>query len=245
MKKIVRIGKVKESGILASIFCKIEIKEGKLSISGVIGPKSDGNCYGSCGQIDIEFAHRNSSDNDDRYSKPIQPSEIQFAPGWNTEKWFDFLDIWKRWHLNDMRPGCEHQKDWGKKKLELIDFGWTAQFHKLRNSAADGTLEANQYEKFKEVSAGVMVVATEINRPKWKSPLVEKLLAEGWIEEKKRETKTSGWITETEHPEGVLSKPCPVCGYKYGTSWLREELPQEVVDFLMALPDTDVKPAWV
>jgi len=239
MKKTVRIGHMRGG----NLFCKIEIEKGKLSISGVIGPSRNGNCS-ACGQIDMEFAHRNPADNDDRYSSLTQPTDITFAPGWDTEKWFDFLDIWNRWHLNDMRPSCEHQRDWGKKKLELIDFGWTTKFYKLRESAANGTLTPDEYEIFKEVSAGVMVTTTAIARPKWKSPLVEKLLAEGWIEEKKRETKTSGWVTEAEHPEGVLSKPCPVCGYKYGTNWLREELPKEVVEFLVALPDTDIQPAW-
>lgn len=44
------------------------------------------------------------------------------------------------------------------------------------------------------------------------------------------EKKLSGWVYPTEHPEGVLCKPCPVCGYKYGSAWLREELPQEIID---------------
>lgn len=34
-----------------------------------------------------------------------------------------------------------------------------------------------------------------------------------------------GW-TWTTHP----SEPCPDCGYRLGTAWLREELPQEVID---------------
>lgn len=35
----------------------------------------------------------------------------------------------------------------------------------------------------------------------------------------KTESKSLGWLHEDEHPEGILCKPCPVCGYKYGTSW--------------------------
>ena len=58
------------------------------------------------------------------------------------------LRIWKRWHLNDMHAGCEHQRE----------LGW----------------EKEGYDK---------------------------------------------------HP----SEPCPVCGYKFGTSWNHEELPQEVI----------------
>ena len=33
--------------------------------------------------------------------------------------------------------------------------------------------------------------------------------------------------------------------YKYGTAWLKEELPDSVVSFLASLPDAEKKPAWV
>lgn len=32
------------------------------------------------------------------------------------------------------------------------------------------------------------------------------------------------WEREEEHPRGLLCKPCPVCGYKYGSAWLFEEI---------------------
>lgn len=54
------------------------------------------------------------------------------------------VQLWKRWHLNDLRAGCVHQR-----------------------------------------------------RLKW---------------------------TWADHP----CDPCPVCGYKFGTSWLREELPPQI-----------------
>jgi hypothetical protein len=43
-------------------------EDGRFSISGVIGPLPSGNALGGCGQIDMEFAHRNDNDNDKRYS---------------------------------------------------------------------------------------------------------------------------------------------------------------------------------
>jgi hypothetical protein len=52
-------------------------------------------------------------------------------------------------------------------------------------------------------------------------------------------------LYQSEHPEGILMKPCPVCGYKYGTAWNKEELPEEVIEFLQSLPDTPIKPAWI
>jgi hypothetical protein len=33
-------------------------------------------------------------------------------------------------------------------------------------------------------------------------------------------------------------------GYRFGHSWLREEVPADVIGWLRALPDADKKPAW-
>jgi hypothetical protein len=59
---------------------------------------------------------------------------------------------------------------------------------------------------------------------------------------KKRE---AGWVTVDEHPEGLLNKPCPVCGYKYGSAWNKETVPDGVLDWLRGLPDTKIHPVWV
>ena len=59
------------------------------------------------------------------------------------------------------------------------------------------------------------------------------------------ETKILGWLYPEDHPDGILCKPCPVCGYKYGTSWKKEDVPEDVVEWLFSLPDSEVKPAWV
>lgn len=53
------------------------------------------------------------------------------------------------------------------------------------------------------------------------------------------------WISEKEHTKGLLSKPCPVCGYEYGTKWLFEEVPEDVIEFLFSLPETQIQPAWI
>lgn len=37
------------------------------------------------------------------------------------------------------------------------------------------------------------------------------------------------WVRRDEHPEGLLSEPCPTCGYRYGTKWLKRDLPADVV----------------
>lgn len=56
------------------------------------------------------------------------------------------------------------------------------------------------------------------------------------------------------HPETRYEKACaaltaaglnPDNGYRYGSAWLREEVPAEVLQFLVDLPPTDKTPAWV
>jgi hypothetical protein len=115
MKKIMRIGKLDNH----NIFVKATFEDGKFSMSGVHGPYSNGNSFGGCGQICMEFEHRNPKDNDKRYSKLTKPEDITFADGWTKEKWLDLLDIWENWHLNDMQAGCEHQRE----------LGWTYEEH--------------------------------------------------------------------------------------------------------------------
>jgi hypothetical protein len=146
------------------MFCKINLLEGKLSISGVVGPNTHGNAMGGCGQIDMEFDHKDKTHNDKRYSNLIKPSELRFSKGWNIDKWYKFLEIWHTWHLNDLKAGCEHQRA----------LGW----------------EEEGYDK---------------------------------------------------HP----SEPCPTCGYKYGSAWHKVEIPNNVINFLKELPNTDRKPNWI
>lgn len=106
------------------LFCEIEFSDdGRLSITGVIGPTIGGNAMGGCGQVDMDFDHADKSQNDSRCDNPIKASELRFAPGWNTSKWYKFLDVWKTWHLNDMHAECEHQE-----KL-----GWKYDTHKGQN----------------------------------------------------------------------------------------------------------------
>lgn len=69
--------------------------------------------------------------------------------------------------------------------------------------------------------------------------------AMGWGTRKVKDGGLAGWIYEKDDPEGVLCKPCPECGYEYGTKWLKEELPADVIKFLESLPDSEYQPAWV
>jgi hypothetical protein len=73
------------------VFVTIELSNGELSISGVIGPKSNGNASGGCGQID-----------------PV--SIVNYASEWNKRRIDELNDIWERWHLNSMNAGNKEQE---------------------------------------------------------------------------------------------------------------------------------------
>lgn len=88
--KVVRLGTREDVG---SIFAHIKFSDGKLSITGVEGPKANGDCRGGCGQIVMSGL-----------------SVDAYAPGWHAQKVAKLAEIWDRWHLNDMRAGTPAQE---------------------------------------------------------------------------------------------------------------------------------------
>jgi hypothetical protein len=182
--RIVHPGSSEETGRL---FIKIEWRPGtderksRLSISGVEGPKADGNARGGCGQI---YDH-------------IQIDTFNTQEGWSYG-WLDQLvSHWRRWHLNDMRAGCEHQRaeKWDERPI-------------------DPTKPTDTY--------GIHFEGQR--QPSW---------------------NMLTWVRPSEHPDGLMTKPCDVCGYRFGTAWLHEEVPDDVLIFLRDLPETNAHPAWV
>ena len=253
IEKIVRIGTMEVyNGKYASIYCKIEYKDkngqpGKkcLSISGVIGPARNGNALGGCGQIDMEFWHENPEHNDSRYTNLVKPEDIDFAESWNRFKWLHFLKIWKLYHLNDMNAGCAHQRalNWGNKELEIVTYGLTDTISNQQNHAKRITqvmLRETGKAEITEIEKEILSLEWEIKKPaEYKDDYLNK-----YYKEKSRETKRANWVYEKDHPEGVLCKPCPECGYKYGSAWKYSRVPKIEIDFLYNLPNADREPAW-
>jgi len=238
-KKVVRIGTSKTyGGRDFSVFCKIEFKKGNLSISGVEGPLNSGNCLGGCGQIVMSYDTEESI-------KDITPNR---SNGWSFELIKDFFFIWDEWHLNNMKAGCEHQREQNtSEEIELVNFSWSNKFYTMMKQAEKGKLTPEEYTEYTKVCPVVQEFLFNTSEsPKFLDhPTAKLLLSDDWIQVKNTEIKTAGWINYKQHPKGLLSKPCAECGYKYGSAWLKEEVPQEVLDFLVALPDTDKIPAWV
>ena len=192
----------------------------------------------------MEFKHRNPKHDDDRHHELVSPDQIDFADGWNEELWLDFLEVWEVWHLNDMQAGCEHQRTlWdSKKKVEIVTYRMTSEVLSRQNKIESAMMESAK----KTGKAELTDSEQEILSLPWeiKGPERRDLVASGNYEEKGRETKAVGWLYEKDHPEGILCKPCPECGYKYGSAWLEAELPDSVVSFIEGLPEADRTPYW-
>jgi hypothetical protein len=96
-QKLVRPGRSRDG----SHFIKIKYVGGTLSITGVVGPMANGDARGSCGQ-----------------TKYVEL--ISYADGWDEKLYRELCAVWDHWHLNDMRPGCEHQRaaEWDKQSID-------------------------------------------------------------------------------------------------------------------------------
>lgn len=92
-EKIVHVGKTRDCG---ELYARIKYEGGKLSITGVEGPKRNGDARGGCGQT------------------IMSPRDIvKHARGWSPETVAKFREIWERWHLNDMRPYSPEMREAG------------------------------------------------------------------------------------------------------------------------------------
>lgn len=166
MNKIVSIGNSSDG----MTYCKIVYKDGRLSISGVEGPRRGGNCKGSCGQILTSYREY-----DPKGYKGIE--DLSVPDGWTHDLQRQFFDTWQRWHLNDMRAGTPRQEAYLRKK----------------------NFRVTHYQSYYDEACKALSAA------------------------------------------GIN----PDEGYIYGTKWLTEEVPAEVLDFLAGLPETRKTPAWV
>lgn len=136
--------------------------------------------------------------------------------------------LWEKYHLNDMRPYCEHQKALGWDRLasetiKIYKYKMTSEAIQEQNRAEREAMEAiKKGETYQASPKDLKFLNLRYTIETERETLGEDLaqfykLAE--IEE-----KAKGWTEQKEHSAGILCKPCPVCGYKYGTAWKYEEI---------------------
>ena len=245
------IGYFKEENF-RNAYAKIEFDEKKreLIIQGVVAPYANGNCGGSCGQCADEI----------RRGKPTNE--------WTPEMLETFCDIWDKWHLNNSRPECEHQRQlgWEEQAEEKIIL-----YHYKLNDDSYNKQSAAKKAAIDSLEAGVTFVPTpeqtKFANMKYFYDTYEKIkdnseLSNYYIPYKNfnsalcKETKTRGIVCYDNEGEGykpyniyskqgLLYKPCPICGYKYGSERNKVKIPNDILNWLFTLPDTKNIPAWI
>lgn len=171
------------------VLLEIEMSDNRLSICGTIGHPASlrvGN-GDSMGQ------------NADTIRAALDSGELKPAAPWTRAEIGRVLDIWDRWHLNDMRAGCEHQR--------------------AGVAAYDGDPDAGTPWDQRPIDPDKPTNAYGLHFPAQRQSSWNML----------------GWIRPAEHPHGLLARPCPVCGYGYGTAWRSETIPADVRAELHAL----------
>lgn len=153
------------------------------------------------------------------------------APYIDNPTFREILRLWKLYHLNDMHPECHHQNamGWREKateKVVLHTFTLISEVISKQNSIKraimsacilKGSVSIADEEKF--------ILALEYSITTHKESLPKEIAQ--YYKLSKSEVKTLGWLRENEHPDGILCKPCPVCGYKYGSSWVYFPIPKD------------------
>lgn len=172
----------------------------------------------------------------------------EIAPHMKSPVFSEILRLWKAYHLNDMHPECEHQHaaGWDKlasKKVTLYHWRMTRAAITEQDKAKKAALSALTAGKtFTPTTEQAFFAGLSYSLTTWTETPPKELAK--YYEPKKplfagdkghEEIKALSWLREDEHPEGILSRACPVCGYKYGTSWVYFPIPAEDEEIIYKL----------
>lgn len=170
-------------------------------------------------------------------------------------EWFPEVIPLLPWHLNDMHAGCEHQDalGWGHGKTIALtkdtltdaqrttiqadlDRKYEEKIEKLfsaRWEAAIGS-ESGAQKAIKLIKApGEVVTLYDVDMMlnEWNRRMhgsVAKKVQEAIRAELRKENSPE--VFDAAIYKDSLCAPCPECGYRYGTKWLKRELPAEIIE---------------
>jgi len=146
---------------------------------------------------------------------------------------FPEVEPYLKWHLNDMKAGCEHQEalGWGRGRDVALD---RATCSAPQLAVLDAEAEAGVARKREAFIDKYLAKCEAAQR---KAAAASHLVIEMW--------KAAGRVqARLEHGDQPFSSaifkdsllaPCPEYGYRYGSQWLRRELPGEVIAWVESL----------
>ena len=134
----------------------------------------------------------------------------------NNKTFKTILDLWHKYHLNGTKAWCpcEHEENAGE-HVKVYKLRYNSEGEKLSKIR-----DLGKFTQFIEVTEeGMKNIPSALYEP-----CAYKSLGDTGIS-----TKIRGWVTfdETLSPDGLIGKPCPHCGSKYGHSWYFHPIPEK------------------
>ena len=133
--------------------------------------------------------------------------------------------------LSRMHPECEHQaaagwREQAAEKVTLYVFTMTVDAIRERDSLKRRILTAAQNgETWQTSPVEQLLLSLEYSVKSENEALSDNIA--GYYKLEETEVKALGWLHPEEHSRGILGKPCPVCGYRYGHSWKYFPIPAD------------------
>ena len=153
--------------------------------------------------------------------------------------------LWKLYHLNDMHPECEHQRaaGWREQANEFIKIyifrqtSATIQAEReIKKKLYQAAKEGKVYQVTKEEQNILKLQYTIKTASQTLPEDIEKYYRLDGTEEKMR-----GWVRYEEDSRGILCKPCPICGYKYGSEWKYLPIPENDKKIILSIMNNEDK----
>jgi len=154
----------------------------------------------------------------------------------------EIYSFWKKYHLNDLHAACEHQaalgwEDKSTTEVELYTFCMTSETLSRKRHLTDSIMgKIKNGETFQATKEEQHLLCLEYSFEHYNKNLDPS--KSGFYELDKTEVKTLGWLYEKQHPDGLLRRPCPVCGYKYGTAWHYRAIPETDLNRIKEIIET-------
>ena len=230
--------------ISAPLWVKILYIDGRLSITGVHGPLRNGEAHGDCGQVT------------ERLAELLKFPDLICVEG-GTETVRRLLYYWEEWHLNSMRAHCDHQiavHNWDvKERVQL--WRWQLEspilcWQRKTKEAAEARLLSGETVAYSAQELELLRKPFTVWTHDEQSPgdgykldsTTEVSVTSLWPMEELG--KGCNFTMEHCHPKGILAKPCPTCGHKWGSAWLHKDVPEEVLQFLTSMPHDPENYPW-
>lgn len=136
----------------------------------------------------------------------------------------EIAELWRKYHLNDMHADCVHNiNEKAADKIIVINkYSLNSETYEKQKAIKDAAIKALEEGKTVRLSQYERDI---LALPFYKTDknMTDDVRKYYKIDSTKREA--ARWVNCVDHDDGVLCKPCPVCGYRFGTAWVYHEIP--------------------